>query len=49
MALIEENNKITEEKQQALDKHKQTLAPEDVEQFKEEEWLAKYDEENPLK
>jgi hypothetical protein len=34
--LIEENNKITEEKQQALEKHKQTLSSEDAEGFNEE-------------
>jgi hypothetical protein len=42
--LLEENEKITEEKRQALEKHKQTLIGEDLESFKEEEWAASYDE-----
>ena len=47
--LLEENEKISEEKRLALEKHKQTLIGEDLESFKEEEWSASYDEENPLK
>jgi hypothetical protein len=47
--VIDENNKITEEKQQALEKHKQSLTGEDLEAFKEEDWSAEYDKENPLK
>ena len=38
LALKEENNKITEEKQAALEKHKQTLSGEDLQDFKPEEW-----------
>jgi hypothetical protein len=32
--LLEENEKISEEKRQALEKHKQTLIGEDLESFK---------------
>ena len=48
-AVVEENDKINEEKKQALEKHKQGMSESELELFKEEEWGAKYDEENPLK
>jgi hypothetical protein len=47
--ILEENEKIAEEKRQALEKHKQSLVGEDLESFKEEDWAAIYDQENPLK
>ena len=32
-----------------MEKHKQSLSGEDAEAFKEEDWSAEYDKENPLK
>lgn len=48
-ALVEENDKIKEEKKQALEKHRATLSESELDLFKQEEWEAKYDEENPLR
>lgn len=47
--ILEQNEKLAEDKRAALEKHKQALVGEDLEAFKEEEWSNKYDEENPLK
>jgi hypothetical protein len=44
---VEANQKIEDDKLTALDTHKNSLAPEDLESFNEVEWLKKYDEDNP--
>lgn len=43
-----ENEAIQEEKNGNLEKHKSGLAPEELENFNEEEWVLAYEEEHPF-
>ena len=45
---IDENEKIKAAREQALDDHKATIPPEEVEAFDPEEWLRVYNEEHPM-
>ena len=47
--LISENERLTEEKNQDLEKYKSSLTSEEIEAFNQEEWSSKYDEEHPPK
>lgn len=48
-AILQENQKLNDEKKAALEKVKQGMSEGQLEMFKEEQWSARYDEENPLK
>ena len=45
---IDENDKIKQAREAALEEHKANIPPEEIEQFNQEEWLVAYDLEHPL-
>ena len=46
--MMDENEKIKNQREVALEEHKAQIPPEEIEEFNAEEWLKVWDEEHPL-